>query len=183
MRLKTIMIASATLLVSALGIGCQKTTINPNDATPPTVEIKVRGADGQYAAASTASLNIESTNTLDAMCTVNDPDGVRSISLNYSGTSDSCTLSGGAIFSGSFAIEGLPASATQVLSGDPNSQVLTSLPLLTELKTPISCTVLGSPSQKGLPLGNKVKLTCTGTNWSSSPQNSTATKVLTINLQ
>jgi hypothetical protein len=183
MRLQTIVATSTLFVVSVLAIGCQKTKINPNDATPPTVEIKVRGADGQYAVASTASLNIESTNQLDAMCTVNDPDGVSSISLTYSGTSDSCTLSGGAIFSGSFPIEGLPAPATQTLQADPSGQVLTSLPLLTQLKTPISCTVLGSPSQKGLPIGSKITLTCTGKNWSSDPQKSTATKVLTIDLK
>jgi hypothetical protein len=175
---KTVLILSLCTALFALSTGCKGGQKNPNDSTPPTVEIKVKGADGQYAPASTASLAVSSTDEIDLMCTNSDPEGVSSIALDYTSQSDSCTVDS-AIFSGSFSIDGVPPSAVQNLSGNP--QVLTSVPLLAAVKAPLTCSVFGQ-NKKGFPLGSKVAVKCTGKNWSSNSQVSTAQKTLTINL-
>jgi hypothetical protein len=177
---KAILTFSACIAVLGMSIGCKKNQINTNDSTPPTVEIKVKGADGQYAPASSASLAVSSSDAIDLMCVNSDPDGVSSIALNYSSQSDSCTVDG-TIFSGSFPIAGVPSAAVQNLSGDPQGQVITSVPLLATVKAPLTCSVFGQ-NKTGFPFGSKVTATCTGKNWSSNNQVSTAMKTLTINL-
>jgi len=178
--------AVVTSMAVAIGLlalgGCQKVTINPNDASAPVVEIKIKGDNGQYATAgATAQMSAEN-GQIDLMCIATDPQGVKSVSLSFVGGSDSCTVSG-AIYNGSFPTEGLPSSQKQALSGDASNQVLTKLPLLAALKGPLTCTVLGAPSQKGTPYGSKVLVQCAGTNWSSNNQVSGAVKTLEVSLK
>lgn len=180
MKFKTILTLGLFTAALSLSIGCKTNGPNTNDSTPPTVEIKVKGANGQYATASSATLAVSSNDALDLMCVNSDPEGVSSIALSYSNHSDSCTTGGGAIYSGSFTIDGVPAPATQNLS--PNQgQVLTSIPLLATVKAPLSCSI--PPQLKGFPYGAKVTVTCTGKNYSSNSQASTTVKTLDIKLQ
>lgn len=178
-KFKTILTLALWTAALWLSIGCKTTGPNTNDSTPPTVEFKVKGANGQYATASSATLTAASNEAVDFMCVNSDPEGVSSIALSYSNHADSCTTSGGAIYSGSFTIDGLPAPATQNLS--PNQgQVLTSIPLLATVKS-LSCSI--PPQLKGFPYGAKVTVTCTGKNYSSNSQASTTVKTLDIKLQ
>jgi hypothetical protein len=180
MKFKAVLILSLFTAALVLTTGCKTNGPNTNDSTPPNVEIKVKGTNGQYAVASSATLATSSSNTLDLMCVNSDPEGVSSIALNYSDHSDSCTTGDGAIYSGSFTITGLPAPATQNLA--PNQgQVLTSIPLLATVKAPLSCSI--PPQLKGFPYGAKVTVTCTGKNYSSNSQTSTTVKTLAITLQ
>ena len=181
MKLKITLTLTACLAALTLATGCKKNQKNPNDSTPPTVEIKVKGGNGQYAPAATASLATASTDRVDLMCVNSDPEGVSSISLNFSNHSDSCTTDGGAIFSGSFSILGVPSAETQDLQPDAQGQVLTTIPLLATVKAPLTCSVPGQPG-KAFPYGAKVTVTCTGKNWSSNNQVSTTVKTLTIDL-
>lgn len=160
----------------------QKVPINPNDQTRPIVEIKVRGTDGQYTPASTASLYTTS-GSLDLLTLATDPQGIYSISIDFLGQSKSCTLSGGAFYNGSFPILGLPAPLKQTLKGDASGNVLTKLPLLATIKTPLTCKVLGNPTQTGYPIGSKVTVQVVGRNWSSNDQTKTTVKNLTVTLK
>jgi hypothetical protein len=179
-KFKTVLTLGLCTAALSLSIGCKTNGPDTKDSTPPTVEIKVKGANGQYAPASSATLAISNGDALDLMCINSDPQGVSSIALDYSNHSDSCTTGGGAIYDGSFTIDGLPAPATQNLA--PNQgQVLTSIPLLATVKGPLTCSI--PPQLKGFPFGAKVKVTCTGKNYSSNSQTSTAVKTLDITLQ
>jgi len=160
----------------------QKVPINPKDKTPPTVEIKVRGTDGQYTPASTASLST-ANGSLDLLTLAADPQGIYSIAISFLGQSNSCTLNGGAFYNGSFPILGLPAPLKQTLKGDASGNVITNLPLLATIKTPLTCKVLGNPTQTGYPIGSKVTVQVVGQNWSSNDQTKTTLKNLTVTLK
>src|SRR5260221_70917 len=180
MKFKTTFTLAVCMAVLTIAIGCKTNGPNNNDKTPPNVEIKVRGTNGQYAPATTATLAVSSSDALDLMCVNSDPEGVSSIALSYSNHSDSCTTGDGAVYSGSFSIQGVPSPATQNLA--PNQgQVLTSIPLLAIVQDSLSCSI--PPQQKGFPYGAKVTVTCTGKNYSSNSQNSTTVKTLDIKLQ
>jgi hypothetical protein len=161
--------------------GCKKVVKNLNDTTPPTVVIKVRGVDGQYAPATTALLST-TKGSLDMICINSDPEGVSSIDLTFIKQVDSCTTADGGVFSG-YNILGLPPDLHLDVQPDPQGNVPTSIPLLATVKGPLTCNVFGTPPQQGFPIGAKVMATCTGKNWSSNAQKSTAQKVLTITLQ
>lgn len=66
------------------------------------------------------------------------------------------------------------------LSGNSSGNVLTELPVFATIKGPMSCSVPGIGP--GLPIGDKVVVTCAGDNWSSSPGSAHAQGTLTINL-
>jgi hypothetical protein len=175
------------LLVIVLALGaisgkCPKASINPNDSTKPIVTLKVRDKDGQYKEMSEVPLKMDGSESLEFMCIVEDPEGVKSVRYSYSGGIDTCTV-GSSVFNGSFSIQPLPPPVEQVLSGNPGSEVLVKLPLLSnpDLKGPFTCQA-GS-NGTGKPFGQKIALSCNGTNWSSNNQNSGATKVLLINLK
>lgn len=160
-------------------MACNTVPINPNDSTPPNVEIKVRGSDGQYHPMTSTTINA-TTGQFDIMCVVSDPQGVSSASLSFSGGSDSCTVNG-ATHSGSFSINGKPQDLFQNLSGDSSGKVLTTLPLLSTVKGPFTCTA--KKLNDGIPYGAIIRAQCTGRNWASNPQNSTTTKELEIKIQ
>jgi hypothetical protein len=173
------------LLVLVLALGaisgkCPKASINPNDSTKPIVTLKVRDKDGQYKEMNEAPLKMDES--LEFMCIAEDPEGVKSVRYSYSGGINTCTV-GSSVFNGSFSVQPLPPPVEQVLSGNPGSEVLIKLPLLSnpDLKGPFTCTA-GS-NGTGLPIGQKITLHCNGTNWSSNNQNSGATKTLIVNLK
>lgn len=170
----------APVAALALLAGCDKATINPNDASKPKAEILVKQSNGQFAVASTATLT--SGGQVKIMCRITDNDGVKSAQLSFQGgTSSNCTV-GSAVFSGSFPLSPpLPAPQQQTLSGDANNKVLKVLPLMADINDE-SCTVFGQ-QQKGRPLGHTITATCEGKNWSSNAQNQGDSTQLQIKVQ
>jgi hypothetical protein len=155
--------------------GCKTVPVNPGDSTDPSVVIKLRGGDGQWHAQSTLDLQ---GSPIQAMAVVDDPQGVKGISLQYvNGTSQHCTVSG-SIYTGSFYL-GAPGPVQQTLSGS-SGKVPTTLPLIVTIPGSFTCTV---PSiGVGIPIGYTLRLRATGTNWSSNASNATATTDLQIEL-
>lgn len=159
---------------------CSKVSVNPNDKTPPQIEIKVKGADGQYAVASSGQLSASAQGQLDWMCTVSDADGVKSMQITYSSSLDGCTAqSTPANCVASYQPQ--PQSLFQDLQPDANGKVLAELVVLATVKGPFTCSCPGQGS--GVPFGRSIKATCTGKNWSSDPAKQSTQKVLTIDLQ
>jgi hypothetical protein len=166
---------TSAILVASLSQGCTTVKPNPADSTAPKVELKVKDNNGQWITQSAVSISDES---LNVECIVSDPEGVRSISLDFSGaTSDSCTV-GSTVFNGSFHLS-LPAPQTQDLQGNAQGEVLTVLPLFANVG-PFTCTVPGQQPPNGRPIGHVVTATCTGKNWSSSAQHQSAQAKLKI---
>jgi len=188
MRLKNhafIGVLLAALMAASLAValalnGCTLVPVNPNDMTPPSVVIKVKGPNGQYAPASTATYSA-SGGRMDLMCIVSDPQGVRAIQLSFLGNSQSC-LVGSAPISGSYPIGGLPGALQQSLVPNAQGQVPTELPLLATISSPLTCEVLGNPSQTGAPVGGQFIVQCTGQNWSSNPQVQGASATLAVSV-
>ena len=170
--------------IKAFGLGflmlllsCTKSTVNPNDATPPKVQIKVQGANNQYEPQTEVDLLYGKQ--IDLMSVVTDSDGVRSLDLNFTGsTSSHCTV-GGTVYSGSFYVS-LPNAMQQTVQPDASGKVIDSLPLLATVKDPV-CNVPGVGP--GRPIGHTITVQSTGKNWSSNAQNSTATANLKINIK
>jgi hypothetical protein len=166
---------SGAILAAFLSQGCETVKPNPADSTAPKVEIRVKGSDGQWVPQSAVNSGDE---PVKVECLVSDPEGVRSISLEFSGsTSDNCTV-GGTPFNGSFHLI-LPSSQTQDLQGNAQGEVLTVLPLFADVG-PFTCTVSSQQPPNGRPIGHVVTATCTGKNWSSSAQNQSAQAKLKI---
>jgi len=168
---------SAGLLIAAV-------PPNPNDQTNPVVVTQVKDANGQFVPASTAKF-FNGTNggvpgTLDIICNVSDLDGgLKSASLVYSSTTDAC-LVGGAPFSGSFSLSGLPANESRTYKKNANGLVQDSTFFFSTLKAVVTCKVPGQPGV-GHPLS--LKATCKAENWSNNAAAKTTTKVLTISTQ
>jgi hypothetical protein len=160
--------------------GCQKTTPNPNDTTPPQIEIKIQMPDNQYQPATDVDYLGEPINV---MAIVTDPDGVKSIKLYYTNTTSStCTTLDGAVCEGSFPIS-VPGPIEQTLQGDSGGQVITKLPLLVTINGQFDCNCNVVEDGAGKPIGHVLKLRCEGQNWSSNPQYSTAQKDLNITIK
>jgi hypothetical protein len=168
---------TGAIFVAALYQGCTTVKPNPADSTPPKVEFRVKTGT-QWEAKTAVNIGDEA---LNVECIVTDPEGVRSIALDFSGaTSDSCTV-GSSVFNGSFHLS-LPASQTQDLQGNAQGQVLTVLPMFATVG-PFTCTVSGQQPPTGRPIGHVVTATCTGKNWSSNPQHQSAKATLKITVQ
>src|SRR5690242_7597385 len=100
------------LLIAAMPLRC--TEVEPRaSARPPSVVIEVRGPDGRYVAATTASLRARDASQLDLMCVVADDEGVRSAALSFVHDASSCTLPDGAVYRGTFTVASVPASQLQ----------------------------------------------------------------------
>jgi hypothetical protein len=169
-----------TGLVAAIGcFSCNKIVKNTNDKTPPQVEIKVKGPDGEYQPASTVQLSATGNGQIEWLCLVSDADGVKSIGINYSASLDGCTEQG-TIYDCVSDYQPKPQNLFQKLD-DTDGTVLDKLPLLATVKGPFTCHCPGHGP--GVPYGRSIKATCTGYNWSSDPGKQSAQKVLTINLQ
>lgn len=160
--------------------GCPKAVVNPGDVSLPSVELKVRGPDGQYQPASTWSLHAGGGDQADLMCVVRDPNGVKQIRLDFTSTVPHCTSPSGAVWDGAFPVTPVPSEQVQTLQADGSGQVLTSLPLLATVAGPFSCAVPGNGS--GAPYGDTISVTCTGLNWSAKPADASATANLAITI-
>lgn len=171
---------AAPIAALVLLAGCDKATINPNDASKPKAEILVKQSNGQFAVASTATL--ASSGQVKIMCRITDNDGVKFAKLSFQGgTSSNCTV-GSTVFSGSFPLSPpLPAPMQQTLSGDANNKVLKVLPLMADINDE-SCTVFGQ-QQSGRPLGHTITATCEGKNWASNVQNQSHSTQLQVKVQ
>ena len=162
------------ILIAGVSVACKKAKVNPNDSTPPKVEIKVKQSNNQYEPATTADLST----TLDLMCVVSDPDGVKSIELKFLGaTSNTCTV-GSTFYNGSFPVP-LPADQQQSLQPDASGNVLDTLPLFATLTAPV-CHV---SAQTGRPIGHVITVQCKGVNWSSNAQNDSAKAELKVTVK
>jgi hypothetical protein len=178
MNHRKVLLLTALLATCFAVANCKKTAPDPNDSSAPTVVIKIRGTDGQYAPATQTNLGV--SGGLDFMCQVEDPQGVKSIALTYATTGNTCTVNS-AVYSGSFPITPLPTPATQDLQPDSSGNVLTSVPLFSQIGGPLHCNV---PSVgQGSPYGREIKVNCTGKNWSSNNAVNTKQETLTVKLQ
>jgi len=168
----------AALIAVATGCASAKVAKDLNDTTPPDVVIKVRGTNGQYAAATDATLSV--TGNLDLMCIASDMGGISKIDLTFSGAADHCTTGDGGIYNGVFTITPLPNALQQTLQGDASGKVLSSLPMLATLAGPFACSIPGVG--KGIPYGDTITVTCTGSNWSQNAQKKSTTQKLNVKL-
>ncbi len=169
--------AAVALLVAS---GCVTTgPINPNDSTPPTVELKFQNSNGQYVTASQTTMS--ASETLKIMGVFSDPEGLYSVALSASGTATSCTIDG-TVIPGSFSIQTLPAPVQDTYSS--SAKLLTKVPLFIDLKGPFKCKILGTVNGKseGVPFGADIKVTGSAQNWSSKAQAKTGTATLTVKL-
>jgi hypothetical protein len=179
-----LVVFSVALMVAG---GCTPVKKNPADNSKPTVEIKVQeSGGGEYAVMSDTTLSI--SDSLHLMCNVTDPQGVKSGFLSFKGSSDSCTVD--ELYSGgTFSIQTMPTNIPVSLQGDAQGNVLTTLPILSDLNGPFTCKVGKPPCtadaqacMHGAPYDGVITVTCTGENWSANAQNQSATKTLTIKL-
>lgn len=167
------LLVGLAVLISAFSVACNKPKINPNDSSPPKVEVKVK-KNNQYEPATTADLST----SLDVACVVSDPQGVRSAELKFlGGTSNTCTVSG-TVYNGSFSVL-LPPLQQQTLQGDSSGNVLDTLPLFASLTGP-TCT---AGNATGRPTGHVITAQCKGQNWSSNAQNNSAQAELKITVK
>jgi hypothetical protein len=185
-------VRGALLVFSVIGLGLASlgstcvTPKNPSTTTPPTVTFKVKGADGQYAVATTSMNLPSSTPSLDLMCIVSDSAGVQSVGLQFAVNGTNCNIGGGQFSGGGFQLAPpLPAPLSQTLTGNADGGVLNELPMLATIHGPFSCSFGGgAPSAgTGAPLGDSIVVICQGSNWSSSPSAGQAQATLTLNLQ
>jgi hypothetical protein len=156
---------------------CTKKQPDKNDPTPPTVVIKVRGSDGQYEPATETKLAMNGS--LDLMCLVEDPEGVKSVELTYAGTATKCNVNGD-FPEVTSPIKPLPSPAKIDLQGDSSGNVTTSAPLYSQLKGPFTCT---AGLSEGIPSGQKIEVTCGGMNWSEISGAKFKQQTLTVELQ
>jgi hypothetical protein len=171
----------AVVLTGSGLAGCMKVMKDPNDKTPPSVEIKVKGADGQYAVASSATISASAASDLDWMCIASDANGVMSAQVNYTSTLNGCTIES-TVWDCAASYQAQPQNQFQKTDGDASGQVPTQLPLLLSVHGGFTCTCPGIKGV-GIPYGRTIKATCAAANWSSDPAKQAASKVLTINLQ
>lgn len=163
--------------VATVLMGCEKSDIDPEDSSPPSVVIKVRGDDGQYHAQS--SVNYQGS-SLNVVAVAEDPQGVKAIKAQYvNTTSQTCTV-GSTVYTGSYSVS-VPPPEEYTLSGSSAGEVPTVLPLFTSISGPFSCSVPGVGP--GIAISHVVKLRATGTNWSSNPQVATAFTDLDVKVQ
>jgi hypothetical protein len=171
-----------TTIIAVIGLtGCNKVYINPDDQTPPMVEIKVKGSDGQYSAASEVNMSVSQPSTLDIMCIVTDPDGVKSANLDFDPYVETCTIGDTPSSQAKYLYQPLPQDLFQSVGGDSSGKVLDEVPLLATLKGPFTCTFPGEPP--GVPYGTTIKVFCDGSNWSSNTAKQSSERVLTIHLK
>lgn len=171
-----------TMTIAVIGLtACNTVPIKTNDQTPPIVEIKVKGADGQYSAASDANMSASQPGTLDIMCIVTDPEGVHSASLVFTSAVETCTVGDQTSSQATYPYQPVPKDLFQSLSGDSSGKVIDKLPLLATVKGPFTCTFPGLP--QGVPYGTTIGASCRGWNWSSTAADKFAEKTLTIHLK
>lgn len=162
-------------MLLAFTAGCDKVSPDPNDQTPPQIEIKVRDASGQYVEAS--KVDLHSNEPLEIMCIVSDSGGIKTASLEFFGKVDSCTV-GGAIYTGTYYASPLPSPIHQSFEVDSDGTVLERMPLLSTLDGAVACSVPGIGT--GRPYGTSIKIVCGGRNWASAPQFQYAQKALEV---
>jgi hypothetical protein len=154
--------------------GCQQVAINTQDSSPPSVVIKVQGADNQYHVQSSVTFQ---GSPISVLAIADDPDGMKAIKVAYiNTTSASCTV-GDTVYTGTFPLT-LPPPVEVSLPGS-SGQVPTELPLFTKITGPFKCSVPVAGS--GIALGHIVKLRAYGTNWSST--SSVATRFTDLDIQ
>jgi len=178
-------VSLAVLLAASLGallviIGCTLVTPNTSATTPPSVVIKVKGPDGQYAAATTASVS-GSSGTLNLICVVSDLQGVQGASMAFVGVTNSCIIGGQMESVSGAPIGGLPGPLQASLHPNAMGQVPTEWPLLATVSSPLTCNY-GFPPQLGEPVGATFIVQCSGQNWSSNPQVQNASATLTVSV-
>lgn len=164
-----------------LGCACNEVKVDPTDRTPPEISFLVRAhGQTQYLAAVTAQLAATRTDQLEIECDVSDPEGVKSISLSFITGTDYCTLNNGAVWMGDFGILPRPDPLQQTIQPDADGNVYNELLLQSTLEAPFHCDVPGVGT--GVPYGAQIKVSCSGSNWSSDPTKATAERILTVNL-
>jgi hypothetical protein len=87
--------------------GCQQTSINPQDSSPPSVVIRVRSVtDGDWHVQSNVTYN---GSPIDMIADVEDPQGVKEVKLQYVTTLVHwCTSDGGSVYQGTFPLVNVP---------------------------------------------------------------------------
>lgn len=160
------------LVLLAFTGACKTNQINPNDDTPPVVEILVNTGN-EYEFVDGAVFSDEA---IEVMCRVTDPDGVKWIKLSFSGKSNNCTLPNGNGYTGTFILL-LPAPLEQTLQGTSSGDVITVLPMFADLERP-QCKI--NSGATGYASDLEITAHCEGQNWSANDQVDSAFTNLTI---
>src|SRR5438128_1838185 len=91
--------AAATVMI--IFTACTTSKINTSDSTPPKVEVDVRAKNGNYAPMTDID---QSTEPIQILAKVSDPDGVRSADVEFLGSvSDNCTV-GNQFYGGGYSL-------------------------------------------------------------------------------
>ncbi len=170
---------SGGLLLATLPGCVSNGEIDPNDDSPPVIDIMFRDGNGQYVSAPEADLGV--MDSLDIMCVFKDPQGLKSSGVSCSGTSDSCTVAS-TVINGSYAIKTMPGPFQDTY---PSSGALvTKAPVFIDLDGPFKCKIFGQVNGQsdGYPYGAEIKVTATAENWSSNNAAKSAKAVLVVKL-
>lgn len=165
--------------------GCKKVKINPNDTSAPSITFKVEGPNGYQAQTSADHSNSTSQQPIKIMCTVEDPQGVKSIDIIISDPTVDVAYCLGSLYPGNHTVAGLPSPISTTLTGDSQGKVPTkvsgiiTIPSILEL-----VSIPAGETQKCHPANNtKIVVRCTGTNWSSNVGNSKTIKFFDVNFK
>lgn len=160
--------------------GCTTVPINPNDASAPTVTIKVQGSNGYQVAATTHYSNSSAQEPLNIMCIVEDPQGVKSLDLRLSDITVDTVYCGGTLYNGNFQVNGLPAPVADTLSG-ASGKVPTKLSGILQITGYLEAAKPSGVTKKCYPANNThLTVRCEGGNWASNAAVSKATRTLKV---
>jgi hypothetical protein len=161
--------------------GCTTVAINPNDGSAPNVTIKVQGPNGYQVATSTNYANSSAQEPVNIMCIVEDPQGVKSINLHVSDVTVDAVNCGGAIYSGNYSVNGLPAPISDTLSG-ASGKVPTKLSGIMQISGILEAQKPLGVTKKCYPANNThITVRCQGGNWASNAAVATASTTLQVN--
>ena len=180
--MKTLAMAATLSLVTT--VSCNPVSIDTGDSSPPTVTIKVNGPNGYEEQTSVTHSNSTAQDPIEIMGIVEDPQGVKSIDLRVSDDTVDTAYCGGAIYSGSYVVDGLPVHVGDSLTGS-SGQVPTQLffiltiPGIVQLKSnPSGATGTCFPANN-----TSITIRCEGGNWSSNAASAKASKTLQVNFK
>jgi hypothetical protein len=145
-----------------------------NDTTPPVVKLEIKQGS-HWKAVKTATMSGAEPLTVRAV--VQDPQGVKSLTVSFPpATSDSCT-SAGTVFGGSFPIPLPPNRSRSATSGQ--TQLVTSV----TIPYPMCQADSGGHTVSGEPIGHTFRMVLVGKNRSANPSDNHAKTTLKVSLQ
>jgi len=164
--------------------GCTTVSINSGDTSAPQVKIflmkDLREGNAQEATSVSYS-NSTAQEPVEVLCSVYDPQGVRTVDLRVSDATVDSAYCGGAIYPGSFFVGGLPGpdqASGWVGSGTTRKQLYGFLVISGIL--PLATNPAGVPGPCFPANNSTITVRCRGRNWSASSGSSTTDKELQV---